>query len=168
MSQHNYSTVAPRKLAEIHQWSVDNPALSYAGTYAAASFAWYALPDVCKVRPLRIVAKSSLIAAMAAYETHLGTSSPFARTYGDSATPNETYEELNLNLSERQKVAVAGAVLATGIAVTVLGEKLVFKLGERRAKAGKKLAHTLPALFIAGIAAAACHQFYEDSAEQLS
>lgn len=143
---------ALKSLTKAHQWSEQNQAISYATYYAGTSFIWYAMPDFCKSRTLRFLGKTAMTISTVTYEKHLGTSSPTYRDYAETAAE---VESLKAHLGARTVNLIAAAVVTTGLGLTVFTEKKIHSVGTRRAKAGKKFAHSLPAFFIASATALA-------------
>lgn len=107
------------------------------------AFAWYAMPDLIRSRGLRAALKTGLLAVTGA---------------GTALVAREHAEQLNEIKDEISEVdhaplIVAGAVVLTA-GLTVAGERFIYRLGERRRARGRRLAHTVPALVLAGLTAA--------------
>lgn len=109
----------------------------------AVVLAWYAMPDFIRSRGLRAVAKTALLGVTAVGAAELW------RAHGDDA---QDFVEDNFGELAHKPAVIAGAV-AGGAVLTVLGEKLLFGIGERRRARGKKLGHTVPALVYAALTA---------------
>lgn len=109
------------------------------------TFAWYALPDAVRSRGMRVLTKAALLA---------GTGAVASRVVADQA--DSLPDPAALPAPTPALVAGGAALLAAGTALTVWGEKAVFAFGERRRARGVRFAHTLPALLLAGVAAATC------------
>lgn len=114
-----------------------------------ATFAWYALPDVVRSPAARIAVKAGLIINVCVL--HALTREEREPTNGPDTVDAVLHAA---NQSPGRALAVGMASVSVGVAITVLGEKLIFGLGERRRARGATAAHTVPALLMGGLAAA--------------
>ena len=112
-----------------------------AAAAGAVTLAWYAMPDVVRSRGLRTVLKLGL----------LGGS--FAAHRAWAPADLEGLAELRHSVSD-DAYAIGIGALALGSVLAVIGEQKIYRLGERRRARGRVLAHTGPALVLAGLAAA--------------
>jgi hypothetical protein len=136
-----------------------------AAVTGVATTAYYATPDVLRSRRARGVAKVALSAVIVAAAV------PEARRGGKAAADGpaiveDTAEESagtpgwraalgSLSPARRAALAVVpAAFLAASVASTVAAERWVFRHGEARAAAGRRLPHTAPALAYGALAAA--------------
>lgn len=125
----------------------------------AFGLAWYALPDVVRCRTARVAAKTGLIAAFVAGEMAFNVRDEPVPTQAEAdevarrRTPENPLPEVDL--SNPGVIAAGAALLAAGTALTVWGEKALFRRGERRRAEGVKWAHTRQAIPLAAAAAAA-------------
>lgn len=134
-------------------------------TVGAYTFCWYALPDVVRSRPWRITARVGLTAAVVG-----GLTTLFVRTSPDSSTDipdtiaaaiapphTDAAEDLATKLRSPAPVTIAlAAVLGSGLAaLSVWGEKAIYRRGERRRSLGVARAHTRQAAGLAVFAAIA-------------
>lgn len=132
--------------------------VSAAITFAATT-AYYASPDVVRSRRARTWLKGGLLGvlglvSLAEWRTaHASEPVPVA---ADDAN-EETVEDGPGSLSTRQQVALGGlglAAVAGSVVAVGAGERWIFAHGERRRAAGKRLAHTAPALVLGALSAA--------------
>jgi hypothetical protein len=131
-------------------------ALTFAGTTA-----YYASPDVVRSRRARAWLKGGLmtglaLVSLAEWRTAQQRAAQERRPVADEPTEETTEEEAG-SLSTRQQVALGGvgaAALAGSVVAVVAAERWVFARGERRRAAGKRLAHTAPALAMGALSAA--------------
>lgn len=125
----------------------DDRALAVAA--GVTSFAWYALPDVVRSRGARTLLKTVLLAKLATF--YALTRGPRAELNGPDAT-DELFNAVN-EAPGRAAVIGLGA-LGVGVGLTVLGEKAVYRFGERRRARGVRGAHAVPAAVLGALGAA--------------
>lgn len=125
-----------------------------------ATFAWYALPDYVRSRPLRTLVKTGLLgvlgwsmvaqlpqaAELPPYddETDCSESSPVA---GEDPLDGVTEAD------PAELAVLAGAALGSAM-ITVAVERWLFQRGERHRAQGSRFAHTRQGLVLGGLAAA--------------
>ena len=122
----------------------DSRTLPLALTVGAATLAWYALPDLVRSRPARIVLKGKLLAACG---VAWALQDRPARTQQGPDTIDEVLSAVNDDPVRVLGLGTLGVGLAT--AATVWAEKAIFRYGERRRARGASFGHTLPALGLA-------------------
>ncbi len=100
------------------------------------TLAWYAMPDLIRSRGLRAVLKTGLLGVTGVGVTLL------AQAHEDEIS------QIKQDVAEAEHgTAIAAAAIAATAAVALVGEKLIYRHGERRRRNGRRLAHTVPALF---------------------
>jgi hypothetical protein len=127
-----------------------------------ATTAYYATPDVLRTRRARAVAKVALSAvsvlALAVPEVRLAgaTAAEERAATGEAAQAPDWRAALGaLPPARRAALAAVPAVLLAGsVAAAVATERWIFRKGEARAAAGRRLPHTGPALLHGALAAA--------------
>jgi uncharacterized membrane protein len=127
-----------------------------AAVTGVATAAYYATPDVIRSRAGRGWATAAL-ATVAAAAAVPGMQADLAdrRASGQSGSREETLRALQ-DLPTRHKVVLAAAGTAfvgVQLALTVAAERWVFRRGEARAAAGRRFAHSGPALLYGAVAA---------------
>jgi hypothetical protein len=122
----------------------------------AATAAYYASPDFISSRTVRGWVKAGLVAvSVAASVPELRAS---GRSDGEAGQGAGALAQALRSMPARGKAAAAGVVavaLAGTAAGAVAGERWMFRRGQRRAAAGKRFAHTGPALLYGALTAAA-------------
>lgn len=121
---------------------------------------WYSLPDYTSSRRTRVVVKTGIVAASAAYGAYVLRSRPVSSDGAGSATgaaapfepapgePAPGEPELPGSRPHRTKpgrpalIGLAVVLLGSTAAVTVYLERVVYRLGERLSGRGVRLAHT--------------------------
>lgn len=130
-----------------HDWSVVNPRVSYITSNAAFVAAWYALPDFCRSKKLRTVAKAAILIAGVANELHVKDVGSFSIEDTDGDVPSR-------EVSGYVVAGVAAGVVIASLSGTVLFEKVMFKRGEKRRAQGTCFAHSRQAIGITAVSAA--------------
>jgi hypothetical protein len=127
----------------------------------AATTAYYATPDVLRTRQARAVAKVALLAvsttALAVPEVRLARAAAEERAATGEAAPTPDWRAALGALPPARRAALAAVpavLLAGSVAATVAAERWIFRKGEARAAAGRRLPHTGPALLHGALAAA--------------
>lgn len=141
--------------------------LPIAAAEAGAVFAWYSLPDVVRSRPLRTVAKVGLMGGILALEAWRNRETinyvrdVLAGDLDEDAACEECCEPAvdALTVDEApspRALLLAGLAIPLGIAsvTAVVGERWLFRRGERRRAAGVRNAHTRQAACLSGLTAA--------------
>ena len=162
----------------------EHPEVGTAGSVAALSTLYYALPDFLRRRPLRIAARVGCIAAITAIATHETTTrlndddtlTPDAPAPENPESPEDpSGQESPEDPGFPQKpIALAGmiaagiAALAGSIALDVALERRIFARGERRRAAGVRLAHTRQALWIGPLSGVATYLSLRDADRALA
>ncbi|WP_129458048.1 hypothetical protein [Propioniciclava flava] len=127
--------------------SMARPALPLAVATGVGTFAWYALPGAVASRPARAVAKTALAA---------GVTGVYALTRPRTEATNgpDRVDELlhEANAHPVQALAIATAGVGAGAAITALGERAMYRWGERRRAAGRRWPFGVPALLAAVVA----------------
>ena len=153
----------------------EHPEAGVAGSVAALSTLYYALPDFLRRRPLRIAARVGCIAAICAIATHettthLNDDDPAALTPDAPTSENPGSQESPEDPGFPQTpMALAGmiaagiTVLAGSIALDAALERKIFARGERRRAAGVRLAHTRQALWIGPLSGVATYLSLRDA-----
>ena len=118
------------------------PAALVAG---AATTAYYAVPDLLATRRARGLAKAGCLALALVASGPEWRTALTATPEGHDGEVTSLPEELK-RLPTRTKVLVAGAAVGVLVGSTVLGERWIFRRGQARAAAGKRLPHTRAAL----------------------
>ncbi|WP_300047924.1 peptidase S9 [Trueperella sp.] len=161
----------------------EHPEVGTAGSVAALSTLYYALPDFLRRRPLRIAARVGCIAAITAIATHETTT----RLNDDTLTPDAPAPEKPSSPEDpsgqeipeapgfpQKPIALAGmiaadiAALAGSIALDAALERKIFARGERRRAAGVRLAHTRQALWIGPLSGVATYLSLRDADRALA
>lgn len=121
------------------------PTLSAAVITGGGAFAWYAMPDAIRSRAVRTLLKAGLLSVIVHHQAR--------EVCKVSGEVTEAIEEARENGIAMGPYLAAGWALA-GISVTaaVVGERLLFRRGERRRAQGYALAHTRQALPLAALA----------------
>lgn len=120
--------------------------------FGLGTLAWYAMPDVIRSRPLRVLAKAGLSAALVA---------GIAATDDGQITTalGESLDTLTDQVWGTKKAMAVGAgaalALVGTIAVTVIGEHAIYQRGERRRAEGVRAAHTRQGLVMGVLGVAA-------------
>lgn len=153
----------------------EHPEVGTAGSVAALSTLYYALPDFLRRRPLRIAARVGCIAAITAIATHETTT---RLNDDDTLTPDAPAPENPESPEDpgfpQKPIALAGmiaagiAALAGSIALDVALERRIFARGERRRAAGVRLAHTRQALWIGPLSGVATYLSLRDADRALA
>ena len=130
-----------------------SPTLGQSVLAGATTAAWYALPDVVRCRGARVVLKTGLLAAF-------GAGWVLARPRTEAPIgpqgPDQLDEVFELIREEPAKaLAIGGAAVAFTAVCAVLGEKAIFRFGERRRARGVWGAHTVPGIVIGALTTAA-------------
>lgn len=126
-----------------------------------ATFAWYALPDYVRSRPLRGVVKTGLLGVIGWSLVAMMPGEPELAPYDDEeadcsqGTPVATEDPLE-GVTEAQpaELAVLGGAVVGSAVLTVAVERWLFRRGERRRARGVRFAHTRQGLLLGGLAAA--------------
>lgn len=118
-----------------------------AAVAAASTFVWYAMPDVVRSRGARVLLKTVVAAAVGVWA---GT---IIREHGDQLDEVVSNFPKSDELNANQSTLIGGVVLAS-LGLTIAAEKAIFAFGERRRARGVRLAHTAPAIGLAGLVAA--------------
>jgi hypothetical protein len=132
---------------------------------------WYALPDYTGSRPLRIVAKSAILATSAVYGSavirrQVGAAIDGAAPEQDSEQPPTGRPEAAASPGSPSRTSAkalhpvvfpiaAAAVLGGGAAVTVGMERFVYRFGERLSSRGVHLPHSRIGLVLGVVSTAA-------------
>ena len=115
-----------------------------AASAAGVTFAYYALPDLVRSKPLRFIGKSALLAV---------SSAQVLKT--DSADLSAAASELKTYLTDADSVrtatGVAAAAASAALAAITLGEKAIYRRAERKRAAGSPRAHTKQALVLGAL-----------------
>lgn len=153
----------------------EHPEVGTAGSVAALSTLYYALPDFLRRRPLRIAARVGCIAAITAIATHETTT---RLNDDDTLTPDAPAPENPESPEDpgfpQKPIALAGmiaagiAALAGSIALDAALERKIFARGERRRAAGVRLAHTRQALWIGPLSGVATYLSLRDADRALA
>ncbi|MCI7305233.1 MAG: peptidase S9 [Trueperella sp.] len=168
----------------------EHPEVGTAGSVAALSTLYYALPDFLRRRPLRIAARVGCIAAITAIATHETTTrlndddtlTPDAPAPENPESPEDPSRPEDPSGQEspedpgfpQKPIALAGmiaagiAALAGSIALDVALERRIFARGERRRAAGVRLAHTRQALWIGPLSGVATYLSLRDADRALA
>ncbi|WP_129336538.1 peptidase S9 [Cellulomonas endophytica] len=124
---------------------------------AVTTTAWYASPDLVRSRRARAGVKAALcVVVMAAGVPEFRRSRVAAREAAEAQGLPTSREVLEgLSASRKAALAAAAVVLLGGsTALTVVGERWMFRRGERRAAAGVPWAHTRAAVPVGLVTAA--------------
>lgn len=151
----------------------EHPEAGVAGSAAALSTLYYALPDFLRRRPLRIAARVGCIAAICAIATHETTTclndddtltpdAPAPENPGSQENPEDPgFPQTPMALAAM--IAAGIAALAGSIALDAALERKIFARGERRRAAGVRLAHTRQALWIGPLSGVATYLSLRDA-----
>ena len=132
---------------------VTTPQVRAAALTALGTTAYYAVPDVLTHRGSRAVAKTGIVVAMV---TLLAGRKDLLQEAGISKDDlSELRSQWNRRTPKEKAViaAVAAVSAAGGIALTVAGERAIYRRGERRRAAGKRGAHLRGALVLGALSA---------------
>lgn len=172
----------------LHEAMKDEPQLASAVSSGILTFLFYATPDFIRRRSARVAAKTAIAAAIAGINVHDGLtredadmpqldtdldtmkSENFAGTDTDGIAGTDTDDRETLKLPESKRARAAfllgGSALLVGmIAIDVASERWIFRRGERRRAAGKRLPHTRQALWLAALVSTGGYLFFDRSEE---
>lgn len=175
-------------MERLHETMKDAPRLASAVSNGILTFIFYATPDFIRRRSARIAAKTAVVAAVTGVVVHDGLtredanmpeldtdldtmeSENFAGTDTDGIAGTDTDDRETLKLPESKRARAAfllgGSVLLAGmIALDVAAERWIFRRGERRRAAGKRLPHTRQALWLAALVSTG--EYLIDRSEEL-
>lgn len=114
--------------------------------------AWYALPDVVRSRPARVALKGALLGLGGAAWVVARAEKPTPTGPVGPDTFDEVFEAIR---TEPLKSLTLGAtIIGLTTALTIAGEKAIFRFGERRRAKGVRGAHTVPAFVLGALGAA--------------
>ncbi|MDO5049823.1 MAG: hypothetical protein Q4D87_08075 [Actinomycetaceae bacterium] len=127
-----------------HDWSVDNPRSSEACVLGAATFVWYAMPDVTKSSAVRFVAKTALLGGLGSYYYHLNDDDNKVQVALENC--QKLWKDNLGHLPPAAQVAIGVSGAVTALKVNSVVERYILHRGERRKKQGKKFPHVRQAL----------------------
>lgn len=116
------------------------------------TLAWYALPDVVRSRPTRVALKGALLGLGGAAWVVAPPEKPIPTGPVGPDTFDEVFEAIREQPAKTLGVGVTIIGLTT--ALSIAGEKAIFRFGERRRAQGVRGAHTVPALVLGALGAA--------------
>lgn len=122
------------------------PSVAQAVITGVATALWYAMPDLVRSRPARVALKLGLIGAG-------GAGWVLARPeQADPVGPqgpdvfDEVFEAVRSKPAE--SLGIGASVVGLSAVIGVLGEKAIFRFGERRRARGVRGAHLVPAIVL--------------------
>lgn len=121
------------------------PQLSSAVINGAGVFSWYAMPDAIRSRAVRTLLKTGILSVM----VHHGAREVCKVSEDVKEAVAEARES---GVSLTPYIGAGAAAVAVSGVVAVLGERFLFRRGERRRVEGRALAHTRQALPLAALA----------------
>ncbi|HHU38183.1 MAG TPA: peptidase S9 [Propionibacterium sp.] len=116
------------------------------------TLAWYALPDLVRSRGARTVLKLGLVGAGGAAWVLARPEKPLPTGAQGPDTFDVLFEAIRTEPATT--LGLGAAIVGITAALTVAGEKAVFRFGERRRARGARGAHTVPALVLGVLGAA--------------
>ncbi|MDO5033766.1 MAG: hypothetical protein Q4E01_00030 [Actinomycetaceae bacterium] len=149
----DFSAEVAKALTCLHDWSVENPNESEALMAGSFVFGWYAMPDCLRSSGTRFVAKSAMLAALAAYYHHLGVTKD--DVLDASAEVKDLWVRQLGHLHPAAQVAIAASGTVAVLKLNSVVERFILNRGERRKRAGKRLPHVRQGLAL-GLLAGGC------------
>lgn len=128
------------------------PTLGQAAVMGLTTLAWYSLPDLVRSRTARTVLKTGLLATGGAAWVLARPQKPAPTGMQGPDTFDEVFEAIRTE--PVKTLAAGGAIVGLSTLLTVLGEKAIFRIGEKRRARGVRGAHTVPALVLGALGAA--------------